>query len=301
MKITKYILPLLVLTLLIGCSTEKKPLEMETSRILEEQGVDAAVKFVEENYDNSSYIYDPVKIDEIGKELFITDEAAAFKLFEANHKLSTDQVDTYISLARAYQAQGNSDKSAELLVEAMQVDSLDLGLEIARKRRFFVPDDFEIPTLLEEKPFIIRPISVADAELDFDAIRKSIDHLKGVLGDPDWPDKYITLEEDQESLVMHEKDFQLREGFTYAIMNMDETKELGCLYIYPARVNKYDAEIVFWLRKDFFTVDYDLQLYNLVGDWLKKSWPFEKVVYPGRNITWQVYFDELNQQDQKYH
>lgn len=302
MKIVKYIIPLVVLLLVVGCSkTEKVPLASEMSRILEEQGVDAAVKFLEDNYKSGKYIYDPKEVDQIGQELFIANGNEALKIFETNHKLSPNSVVGYISLARYWQSLGDTEKSRQLLDEANNVDSLALSLVIARKRRFFVADDFEVPTLLEKQPYKIRPLTAADAKLDFDAVRRSIDHLKGVLGTPNWPDKYITLEEDRLALMEHEKEFQLREGFVYAIMNMKETKELGCLYIYPARVDKYDAEVVFWLRQDFHTVDNDLALYNLVQEWLKEKWPFEKVIFPGRNISWTSYFDELNTQDQKYH
>lgn len=302
MKTVKYIFPLFALFLVIGCSSQKKvPLHTEMSQILNEQGVDEAVRFLEENYNSGKYSYDPLEIDKLGKDLFNAGNDEAIKLFESNHKLSPDVVETYISLSQAYQNEGDREKSAALLEEALKVDSLDIGLVLARKHRFFVADDFNVPTLLEKKPFKIRPITAADAEMDYDAIKKSLNHLKGVLGRSDWPDKYMTLEQDLQALAIYAKEFKLREGFVYAIMNEDESKELGCLYIYPARVDRFDAEVVFWLREDYYTVDNELKLYNLLESWFKDKWEFKNIVYPGRNISWTAYLDELANQNQKYH
>ena len=33
----------------------------------------------------------------------------------------------------------------------------------------------------------------------------------------------------------------------------------------------------------------DERLYEVVKTWLAEDWPFEKVAYPGRNITWAAW------------
>ena len=35
-----------------------------------------------------------------------------------------------------------------------------------------------------------------------------------------------------------------------------------------------------------FAIALDIALYHTVFDWLKKDWPFSKVAFPGRSISW---------------
>ena len=55
-----------------------------------------------------------------------------------------------------------------------------------------------------------------------------------------------------------------------------------------------------WITEKDYKRGIDEVLFNTVDDWIKKEWPFEKVIYPGREIAWGIFFEKLEIQDQKY-
>lgn len=66
-------------------------------------------------------------------------------------------------------------------------------------------------------------------------------------------------------------------------MSLDEKRLPGCVYVDPSR--KADAEIAFWVRSDELDTSLEKELEESARAWVS-SWPFEKVLYPGRDISW---------------
>jgi hypothetical protein len=195
---------------------------------------------------------------------------------------------------------GNREKSIEYMKLAMAADPLSLPTIILKKRLLLVPEDFPVPKMLETEDFRLRPLTAADVDLDYQAVMGSRDHLQGVLGRPDWPGE-LTREEDLGALKMHEKEFGQRIGFVYTVVNHQETECLGCVYIYPSRLDAYDAEVIMWVTRDSFKKGLDTRLFQTVKTWMNEKWPFEKVLYTGRDIEWGDFFQRLATQDRKYH
>ena len=58
----------------------------------------------------------------------------------------------------------------------------------------FVPDDFEIPGLLRADGFNIRPITIDDAVIDYDAVMTSVERLRDCYYRANgWPADDLTL------------------------------------------------------------------------------------------------------------
>ena len=152
----------------------------------------------------------------------------------------------------------------------------------------FVPTDFKVPEKYENQHFRLRTLTVNDVVKDYDAVMTSIDHLIGIFGpDSKWPSKDLTLEQDLIDLGWHQKEFQRRNSFTFTVVSLDETKVLGCLYIFPTEKSGYDSEITMWVRKSAFEEGLDSILFGTVKDWISKNWTFKKPGYPGRKISWE--------------
>lgn len=98
----------------------------------------------------------------------------------------------------------------------------------------FVPDDFEIPALLETERFRLRLLSVDDVEKDYEAVIESRELLHTMFGGP-WPRPRFTLEENLADLERHQQEFLSRKAFAYTVVSLDETRVLGCIYINPPR------------------------------------------------------------------
>ena len=150
-----------------------------------------------------------------------------------------------------------------------------------------VPKDFAVPLRLEDSQFILRPLLITDVVKDYDAVMTSIEHLRGVFGpmSKEWPTSALTLEQDLVDLGWHQKEFQRRSSFAYTVMRPDETMCLGCAYIYPCSREAYDAEAYVWVRSSHAR-ELDQPLFQAFKTWLKLSWPFENVAFPGRELTW---------------
>lgn len=152
----------------------------------------------------------------------------------------------------------------------------------------FVPDDFNVPEKLETDKFRLRMLTIKDVDKDYEAVTSSIDHLYGVFGPLfEWPTKDLTHEQDLIDLGWHEKEFQIRNSFTYTVISLDESQVLGCVYIFKPDKKTYDAEVYLWVRKSVYNEGLDPVLYSTVKKWIGEKWPFKKVAYPGREIDWE--------------
>jgi hypothetical protein len=109
--------------------------------------------------------------------------------------------------------------------------------------RALVPDDFEIPERLDGPGYHLRMLSVGDLEKDFAAVVESRERLIGLFGPQSaWPDG-ITKDEDLIDLAWHQREFTIRHSFAYTVMNADESRCLGCVYIFPSDRRGYDAKV----------------------------------------------------------
>ena len=152
----------------------------------------------------------------------------------------------------------------------------------------FIPKGFEVPEVLENEHFRLRMLTIHDVVKDYDAVMTSIDHLQGVFGpDSNWPTRDLTLEQDLIDLAWHQKEFQRGSSFTYTVVALDESEVLGCLYIFPTKKADYNATASMWVRASKVDEGLDEILFSTVKIWMKNEWPFPKVAYPGREISWE--------------
>lgn len=146
----------------------------------------------------------------------------------------------------------------------------------------FLPPEFEPPGACETTSFRARPITIHDAFKDYDAVMSSREHLWSRFGSMwGWPAADLTLEQDMIDLAWHQKEAQLRFSFNYAVMSLDETRLLGCVYVDPPELEQTEADIWFWGRSDGAFAGGETELAAFVTQWLGRSWPFEVVAISG--------------------
>jgi hypothetical protein len=149
-----------------------------------------------------------------------------------------------------------------------------------KKNTLFVPPDFEVPDVLDTEYFRLRMLSVEDVEKDYEAVMETqaYFHSQG----SKWPREGFTLEENRADLEQHQQEFLNREAFAYTVVSLDETRVLGCVYINPTKSEATDAKVHMWVRQREYDKGLDPILFETVKGWLKLSWPFSVVLYPGR-------------------
>jgi hypothetical protein len=152
--------------------------------------------------------------------------------------------------------------------------------------QLLVPREFIVPELLEQPEFMLRPLRITDVVKDFDAVMTSVAHLQGIFGPSnDWPRPDLSFEQDLIDLGWHHAEFQMRKSFAYTVMSPDQGRCLGCVYIYRTSLAGFDAEAFCWVRASHAAA-LDGMLLDAVRRWLKSSWPFKSVAFPGRDQPW---------------
>jgi hypothetical protein len=70
-------------------------------------------------------------------------------------------------------------------------------------------------------------------------------------------------------------------------MSPDESRVLGCVYVDPAEKQGADAEVTLWVRVEEEGTGLEEELERAVREWIAAEWPFERVRWPGREISWE--------------
>jgi hypothetical protein len=147
----------------------------------------------------------------------------------------------------------------------------------------FLPNDFIVPAVVETQLFRMRSITIHDAFKDYDAVMSSRQHLWQRFGSTwGWPSEDLTLEQNIIDLAWHQKEFQLRSSFDYAVMSLDDTRLLGCVYIDPPHEPDMDADVWYWVRQSELSNGLEELLQQFVPDWLATVWPFSRVMLNGQ-------------------
>ena len=150
----------------------------------------------------------------------------------------------------------------------------------------FVPQSFNVPESLVTEKFCLEILTPKVAEIDYDAVMSSKTRLRSVFAEStEWPRDTMTLADNIKDLQRHEEEFKLRKAFAYTVLTPTREKCLGCVYIEPCKAVEFDSEIYLWVRDDSLSLDDDL--YNNIRDWLANCWPFKKIAFPGREISWR--------------
>jgi hypothetical protein len=151
----------------------------------------------------------------------------------------------------------------------------------------FVPKTFVAPARLEAGEFRLRMLTVNDVVKDYDAVMSSVEHCRTIWRGK-WPEG-LTLEQNLIDLGWHQKEFQTRRSFAYTVVQPDESRVLGCVYIEPTRKRGYDAEVYLWARQSELPTGLEERLHTAVQQWVASVWPFSSVAYPGRSIAWEAW------------
>lgn len=149
----------------------------------------------------------------------------------------------------------------------------------------FIQDDFNIPDHLVTGQFRFVVLEQSLTEIDYEAVMSSRQRLKHVFAEhDDWPADDMSVEFNRSDLIQHEKEFNAREAFAYAVFSPTKDHYIGCVYINPTKVDDYDCEVYLWVTDD--ELHLDNELFESTDKWLKTEWPFKQPAYPGRTISW---------------
>ena len=144
-----------------------------------------------------------------------------------------------------------------------------------------VPPEFDVPRGLVTSEFVLEPLGPEHNEPDYAAWTSSIDHIRSTPGyaESSWP-REMTPDENRADLQRHADDFRTRKGFTYTVLDPASRDVIGCVYLYPAASEEFDASVHSWVRSSHAQLDEPL--WRAVSEWLEADWPFAAVRYAPR-------------------
>lgn len=158
----------------------------------------------------------------------------------------------------------------------------------AKPASSFIPAGFNAPTLVETAQFKMVPLGPDLVKIDFDAYMSSIEHLQKTFSrSADWPHNGISATDAMRDMETEQARFRKRTSFAYAVLTKDGRRERGSVYVSPTPVAGYDAMVKLWVTKAEYDAGFDAELFAWVTTWMQKDWPFAKIVYPGRSLTWE--------------
>lgn len=261
--------------------------------VVGERGVDQAARFLQALHDSLPQVADSAVgliVNLAAKAFQDGERRVATDLLEAAKRVFPDNVGVYAVLGQMYWYTHDRARCIATFEALLTIDPDHVMAHRFWDLLFFVPDDFVVPSLLRTEHLRVRPLRAADAELDYRAVMENRERLKGVFGpDDDWPTADLTLDDDRRALANHEREHEQRSAFTYTVMNDAASEVLGCVYILPIHVEAYDAQVLFWVTQHAADQGFEEELYAAIRDWLRRDWPFERVVFPGRDMDWRTY------------
>ena len=129
----------------------------------------------------------------------------------------------------------------------------------------------------------LRPIREADVDIDYPAVMGSRERLWAKYGEAwGWPPETMTHEQDREDLARHEREIAALETFNFAVLNEDESRLLGCVYVDPPEEDSpagTDAVVSWWVVNDEAGGELERALDEFVPAWLNGTWRFQAVQF----------------------
>ena len=106
---------------------------------------------------------------------------------------------------------------------------------------------FQIPDQLSNEHFNFKVLGPEFSEVDYEAVISSKERLRHVFAENSkWPKTEMSFEANKKDLARHEKEFNTREAFAYAVLNSAKCHYLGCIYTDPTDHLDYDFELYLW-------------------------------------------------------
>ena len=137
---------------------------------------------------------------------------------------------------------------------------------------------------VETDEFLIRPLQVADAELDYAAVMASAPELRKQF-DNQWPPDDFSVAQNRNEIEIHQSQFESGELFTFTIIRTDGSEVLGCVYIAIDKASSKQT-ILGWLRSDLRENSLRQRIADTVDQWLGAHWQTPKEDRLGLVAQW---------------
>ncbi len=164
-----------------------------------------------------------------------------------------------------------------------------------------IPESFDPPRSHGFNLFKLSVLGPSFADMDFHAVHASADSIRHVYGPSnDWPNANMTYSENLADLVRHEREFNDRIAFAYALLDLKSEHYLGCLYVKPIKSKReldrrqhlFQAQAFLWLSSTQRVLG-QAEAFAEIQGWLSNYWPLKSIAWPGRVQAWAEWDDGM--------
>lgn len=159
---------------------------------------------------------------------------------------------------------------------ALVVASPTTSTAYAKAKIKFVPDTFMAPQPPAIRDYTWNILEPEILKQDFGALMHTAGRTSPAT---------ITSGEDYGELKRHRWEFQHATSFAYGILTADGAEEVACVYVNPSKKQGYDATVRFLMTERGAKENLQPLLEAKVREWIKASWPFAKVAFPGLDVS----------------
>jgi hypothetical protein len=165
---------------------------------------------------------------------------------------------------------GSQTCAPELVVASPTTNAL-----YAMNKVRFVPETFMAPPPPAMPGYTWNILEPAILKQDYAAL--------ATLGGKAGPMK-TTLDEDYGEVKRHRWEFQHQTSFAYGVLTEDGSEEVACIYVNPSKKAGYEATVRVVVTAHGEEMNLRPTLQSAVKDWVKASFPFKKIAYPGLDM-----------------
>ena len=124
----------------------------------------------------------------------------------------------------------------------------------------------------------LRPIQGSDVEIDYPAVMGSRERLWKKYGQAwGWPPATMTVDQDRKDLERHAREINAYMSFNYAVLDEDESRLPGCVYLDPPGADEStDVTVSWWVTDDHVGTPLEHELEEFVPRWVTEAWPFSR-------------------------
>ena len=158
---------------------------------------------------------------------------------------------------------------------------------------FFDPT-VAVPERLATDEFLLRPITVEDAEIDHAAVVETSEYLR-LWEQTSWPEDDFSVADNRADLEGLAERHAAHRAFTYAVLDPTGGESLGCVYVFPTSASflaaaavtatgdlmwdEVDAVVYFWVRRSRMETGMDARLLDALRGWFAGEWRLPRTVY----------------------
>lgn len=139
----------------------------------------------------------------------------------------------------------------------------------------WLPDGFAHPTRIDiGRNHYFRPVALQDLDRDIAAVGGSWKRLRAIYGRFwGWPSSELSLERCRAELAQHVDEMRDAESYKYVIVDREETRVLGSIYIDQPDDAHHDAVVSWWVIDELVSTEFEASVDELIPDGLNETGP----------------------------